>query len=330
MRDDTSTSTARLSIGALAQATGIPAATLRTWERRYGFPKPVRLESGHRRYRLQDAKILERIRDLLAEGHRAADVLGVDAATLQRLCAFSQVGAASEATGLDAAPPAAAAEASPSDELAADVTVDALIAAIGTLDGVALAQLLHRAWAALGALGAIERVVGPMLVRIGELWRAGRLDVMHEHFASERLRDFLVEQWRPLASNAAVRVVSTTLPGERHVLGLHLCATALAHAGVGSVFLGAETPVTDVAHAVEATGAIAVVLSVAQGASSTRVNAQLVELREALAPHVTILIGGAGAPDLAGLSGVRRVHDLASLVDWGTSRRLERAPQAQR
>jgi DNA-binding transcriptional MerR regulator len=39
-----------LSIGELADRTGVAAATLRAWESRHGFPRPVRLQSGHRRY----------------------------------------------------------------------------------------------------------------------------------------------------------------------------------------------------------------------------------------------------------------------------------------
>jgi DICT domain-containing protein len=39
-----------LGIGEVVQRTGIAEATLRMWERRYGFPAPERLASGHRRY----------------------------------------------------------------------------------------------------------------------------------------------------------------------------------------------------------------------------------------------------------------------------------------
>lgn len=42
--------TTPLSIGDLSRATGIPIGTLRSWESRYGFPAPRRLESGHRRH----------------------------------------------------------------------------------------------------------------------------------------------------------------------------------------------------------------------------------------------------------------------------------------
>jgi MerR family transcriptional regulator, light-induced transcriptional regulator len=43
-----------LSISDLAQRTGVPAATLRSWESRYGFPVPARMAGGHRRYAESD------------------------------------------------------------------------------------------------------------------------------------------------------------------------------------------------------------------------------------------------------------------------------------
>lgn len=41
---------ADLTIGDLARRTGVAVATLRMWETRHGFPRGVRLPSGHRRY----------------------------------------------------------------------------------------------------------------------------------------------------------------------------------------------------------------------------------------------------------------------------------------
>src|SRR5690348_6144268 len=39
-----------LTIGELAERTGVSEGTLRMWEARHGFPVPARLPSGHRRY----------------------------------------------------------------------------------------------------------------------------------------------------------------------------------------------------------------------------------------------------------------------------------------
>ena len=48
-----------LTIGDLARRTGLTPAVLRTWESRHGFPRPHRLESGHRRFTESDVAALE-------------------------------------------------------------------------------------------------------------------------------------------------------------------------------------------------------------------------------------------------------------------------------
>jgi DICT domain-containing protein len=56
-----------LSIGDVVRATGLGEATLRAWERRYGFPLPQREASGHRRYPPEE---VERILRVVAERER--------------------------------------------------------------------------------------------------------------------------------------------------------------------------------------------------------------------------------------------------------------------
>jgi DICT domain-containing protein len=58
---------AALSIGEVVAATGIGEATLRAWERRFGFPTPRREPSGHRRYSRAD---VEGIRSVVRERGR--------------------------------------------------------------------------------------------------------------------------------------------------------------------------------------------------------------------------------------------------------------------
>jgi DICT domain-containing protein len=50
-----------LAIGELAERTAVPAATLRSWEARYGFPRPQRLEGGHRRYDRGDVALIQEV-----------------------------------------------------------------------------------------------------------------------------------------------------------------------------------------------------------------------------------------------------------------------------
>ncbi|WP_139977406.1 DICT sensory domain-containing protein [Nocardioides litoris] len=72
---------ATLSIGDLAEATGVSAATLRVWEARHGFPVPHRLESGHRRY---DDEHVAAVRDVQ---RRRDDGVRLDVAIEQAIAA---------------------------------------------------------------------------------------------------------------------------------------------------------------------------------------------------------------------------------------------------
>jgi DNA-binding transcriptional MerR regulator len=63
----TSANEATLSIGDVVTATGVGEATLRAWERRFGFPEPRREPSGHRRYSAAD---VESIRAVVRERER--------------------------------------------------------------------------------------------------------------------------------------------------------------------------------------------------------------------------------------------------------------------
>ena len=52
---------ATLSIGDLADRTGVKPATLRMWESRHGFPRAERRQSGHRRYSETDVDLVRQV-----------------------------------------------------------------------------------------------------------------------------------------------------------------------------------------------------------------------------------------------------------------------------
>lgn len=53
--------TGMLTIGELAEAAGLTPEQLRTWEARHGFPRPLRLASGHRRYAPDEVRLVRRV-----------------------------------------------------------------------------------------------------------------------------------------------------------------------------------------------------------------------------------------------------------------------------
>jgi len=74
-----------LSISAVERDTGLSKDTLRVWERRYGFPSPMRDAFGERIYPLEQVDRLRAIRRLMDIGHRPGKIIGLDIAELQAL-----------------------------------------------------------------------------------------------------------------------------------------------------------------------------------------------------------------------------------------------------
>jgi DNA-binding transcriptional MerR regulator len=61
------------SIGAVARMIGVPAATLRTWQERYGVVVPTRSEGGHRLYSRDQVEQLRFLADQVADGLSPSD-----------------------------------------------------------------------------------------------------------------------------------------------------------------------------------------------------------------------------------------------------------------
>ncbi len=64
-----------MTIGELARHTGISTQLIRAWEQRFGFPEPVRLPSGHRRYTAADVRAVQRVVEERDRGLRLEEAI---------------------------------------------------------------------------------------------------------------------------------------------------------------------------------------------------------------------------------------------------------------
>ncbi|MET0595247.1 MAG: cobalamin-dependent protein [Polyangiaceae bacterium] len=298
-----------LSIGALSKATGVPVETLRTWERRYGFPAPLeRIDSGHRRYPLESVERLRLVVRALELGHKPSIVLPAKPATLHDLLALAGHADLARTREGERNRPAIPGP-------ARGTFVDRCLAYVRRLDGAGFVLELERAWNDVGTMEFLSNCLGPFLRALGDCWSRGDVEVGHEHFASEYVREFLSAHWRPLSVRAdGPRIVCAALPGEEHVLGLHMAAMALSLAGARVIFLGANTPVADVVRSVGEYAADAVALSAALGANRKALERDVKTLVKALPRGLPIVVGGAGfEPPPAG---VLLRSELSELVTW--------------
>ena len=292
------TQQANLSIGALAHATGVPTNTLRTWERRYGFPRSVRLPSGHRRYDQEQITYVRWIIRALEAGHRPSSLEALDLATLRDLVQDSR-GNGAQADG--------------------DVRaqLDTWFEAVLQHDTAALEKAMLKDWSRHSAVIFLDGLVSGFLRRVGQGWADGQLTIGQEHAASEAITTFLSSRWRALEAGATGNaVVLTTLPGERHGLGLHQAAVILSIHGFKIHFLGSDTPVASIVESAKLTMAEAVMVSVSVNAPKGAVRSLLSELRSALPQNVQLVIGGSGAPE--DMSQMQVMTSMSKLDEWAS------------
>lgn len=304
---ETAASGARLSIGALSRATGIPVETLRTWENRYGYPVPERKPSGHRVYALASVPRLRRIAEALARGHRAGEVVTASDHDLEALLGTLS-GAATPKTFVATAP------------TAETVDIPELLASVERFEADRLTRILLGDWARLGPLPFLETRIVPLIRATGDAWEQGRLEIRHEHFLSERVGDLLRSLRLPFEERArGPLVVLGSLPGEAHALGLQMAALVLSALGCRVLFLGTEVPVPEMAALARDLGARAVALSVSSATRGAATSGHVRRLREMLPRRVRLVVGGEGAPKEG--SGLDVIRDLSELDAWG--RRLQ-------
>jgi methanogenic corrinoid protein MtbC1 len=140
-------------------------------------------------------------------------------------------------------------------------------------------------------------VLTRILADTGEAWHDGTTAVWEEHLASASVRT-IVEILYPgvLKAKAAIRpagrsVILACPPEEGHDLGLRMVADRFDMAGWDTYFLGADTPVAEIADAARRLGVNAVVMSSSTHFHRVAVR-HAVDVLKAQLPGVDVWVGG--------------------------------------
>ncbi|TAM52656.1 MAG: MerR family transcriptional regulator, partial [Burkholderiaceae bacterium] len=141
-----------LSIAAVERSTGLSKDILRVWERRYGFPRPLRDGAGDRVYPPDQVERLRTIRRLLDAGHRPGRIVALAPQALQALSA-----------------PAAGAPSARQDSTSAS-RLDAYLDLIGRHDPQALRRELGQLASRLGLVEFVTGVMAPLNTAVGDAW----------------------------------------------------------------------------------------------------------------------------------------------------------------
>ena len=240
-----------LRIGELARRVAVNQDLLRAWERRYGLLKPVRSPGGYRLYSGADEQRVRRMQAHLGRGLAAAEAAraALDEESNHSLAAPPVApAAADDPTRPNAsAPPKAP---FPVTNQGLTGLAEELRHALDELDGPAAEAVLDRLFADFTVETTLREVLVPYLSDLGDRWAQGAIGVTTEHFASNLLRARLASLARGWGQGHGPRAVLACPPGERHDLPLLVFGIVLHRNGWRIIYLGADTPLADLAHTV--------------------------------------------------------------------------------
>ncbi len=311
------------TIADVERDTGLSKDTLRVWERRYGFPLPLRDDQGERRYDGEQLLRLRHIRRLLDAGHRPGRVVPLPLPQLLALDTQARPQRMQGAFKKAAAPPANTAENGPD--------LSHWMALLRDQRSQPLYQAMQQ-WLLVHGLASLVRdVIAPMNRRVGQAWLDGELAVFEEHLYTELVQRLLRTGLSQVAAASALRppkVLLTTVPGEVHTLGLLMAECMLVLEGCETLSLGAQTPLSDIAEAAQACRADVVALGFSSALKPRDARTALEQLLPQLPAHVLLWTGGQclalqsgtrGAAPLPGHTHMAELDQIAQAVArWRT------------
>lgn len=288
-------SNALYRIQAVAKATGVSEHALRVWERRYASLSSQRSPAGYRLYTEDDIARIRLIKELLDEGHAIGEIAALPPKDLERL--------RDRARGV--APPAL-------PHPIADVARKRFLDAIEALDPEEASRVASAALVAFPPFELVTTVFAPILQELGDRWQDGRFTVAQEHAASAVIRGHLAEllrMARPGSTSPAI--VASTPSGELHEFGAMLAGVTASTAGARVIYLGPNTPASDLAFAATGANARAVLVSLIAVSPSC-----LTEIRRLVPKNIAVWAGGAAltkAPP-SGIDWVRTLEDVRAMT----------------
>ena len=257
------------TVGRAAELTGVPSATLRKWEQRYGVVVPQRSGGNYRLYDDEAVRRLSVMRTLVDAGwsaHEAAQHVAHDVS-------------------------AAEAEVARPEVPCTDPRARELVRCAVDFDAPALEWLLADAFADSDYATPVDGWLLPALVDLGKAWQRGEVSVAGEHFVSAAVHRRLAQAFQSVTvlTPGGARVVAGLARGSRHELGVLAFSLVLRSRGVSVTYLGADLPLEAWVGTVRLLSPAAVVLAAPTVEDLPAVR----ELVEALTPMTSVFLGGA-------------------------------------
>ena len=290
-----------MRIADVERDTGIGKDTLRVWERRYDFPKPMRDALGERLYPGDQIERLRVIRRLLDRGMRPGKVLALDLPGLHRLMDGYSV------------------DEENSDRHALCIGLIRLLRMHRSRE---LRENLNRILVRDGLQRFISETIVPMNRIIGDFWIRGELSVPEEHVYTELVQNVIRHAIHSQSTgDQHPRILLATFPDEEHCLGILMVEAMCISEGAQCTSLGTRIPLADIAKYANDGIYDVVAISFSAAYPSRSVVKDLKQFRELLPPSISIWAGGSGLNqkrlELSQMKILTNIEGIPSLVnEW--------------
>ena len=215
----------------LERITGILAATIRVWERRYNIIIPKRTGTNRRWYDDNDLRRLINISILYHSGIKISKIAKYPESELIEKVDYMT-----------------------RDSVISDTHIKSLIVAMLSFNGKAVNEILLRSVISIGFEETFSSLVFPFLRRIGIMWHTGSANTGAEHFITNILRGKLIAAIDSLPSPndpKRKRVIMFLPDNELHEIGLLFYSYLIRRLGHEVLYLGQATPFSALTEASE-------------------------------------------------------------------------------
>lgn len=264
---------AKYSIKELEVLTGIRAATLRMWEKRYHIITPLRTQTNIRYYGNEHLKLLLNVNVLNRSGIKISHIAKLSLAEItEKVKDLSFV-----KTG--------------DDDL-----FDGLMLSMIDLDETLFHQAFYKAVARLGFEDTINRIIFPFFSRIGIMWQIDSINPAQEHFISNMVRQKLIaaiDNATTKTPTKAKKVLMFLPESELHELGMLFLNYILKNKGYRTIYLGQAVPLADLPRILEISDPDILVINVSNSIALGDITAFVNKLK-IVPPTKRVLIASIG------------------------------------
>lgn len=301
------------NIKAVVKVTEISSSTLRAWERRYNVASPKRSPSGYRLYSDRDVALIQWLKTQVDAGMSISqavswyDALVIEAANAESVVLPRTQENASLAQAHRGHVLSLRAVQSHTRSL--DIIHRELLEALIGFEEDVAEQLMSEAFSLFTFEEVSEKLITPVLREIGDRWHSGNLDVIHEHYATNYMKQRLMTFLRTVTSSTRGPLVWIgCAPGELHELGALIVCIHLRRAGYQVRYLGQNVPDGHLLDMISRHRPDLVLFSAMSRATAENLQKLLLGLENTDVPNLVIGYGGQifnNQPDLrANMTGV--------------------------